>query len=232
MEFFMYRKTFIVGEIIGKRVILEELNERKNGYVLYLVKCPCGDVSKISGSYLRQYPDRLCRNCSLKLKNMKGKCHYRYKHGRASRLLGKTRIYHIWISMRERCNNSRSKEYKNYGGRGIHVCKEWDNVDVFCKDMGERPSKHHTLDRIDNNKGYSKGNCRWATHKEQARNKRTSVFYDLPDERRINKQELIDSLGWTNQMFRRRIKNKGGKWGLSKILDEFFLKSTQSKASL
>jgi hypothetical protein len=168
----MYRKPLIAGQIIGKRVIVEELEERKNGYVLYLIKCPCGDTSKVSGSYLRQYPDRVCRNCSLKEKNLKGEDHYRFKHGLASRIHGKKRIYHIWISMRERCNNPNFKQYKDYGGRGIQVCKEWDDVSVFAKDMGERPSLRHTLDRIDNNKGYFKENCKWSTYEEQNKNRR------------------------------------------------------------
>jgi len=169
----MYRKPIQPGEVFGERVVMEQLDETKNGYVLYLVKCKCGSTSKTSGSYLRQYPNRSCSSCSLKIKTKKGKDHYRYKHGQASRLLGKTRIYHIWISMRERCNNANNKQFKDYGGRGIKVCKEWDDVEVFCKDMGERPSIRHTLDRIDNDKGYNKENCRWATYEQQARNKRT-----------------------------------------------------------
>jgi hypothetical protein len=168
----MYIKPILVGEKFGERTVIERTNETKNGYILYLIKCKCGEVSKVSGSYLRQYPNRSCRNCSLKIKTKKGKDHYRYRHGRASRIHGKQRIYHIWISMRERCNNPNATQYKDYGGRGIKICKEWDDVEVFCTDMGERPSLRHTLDRIDNDKGYSKENCRWATYEVQAQNKR------------------------------------------------------------
>lgn len=71
--------------------------------------------------------------------------------------------------MRNRCNNPNATQYKWYGGKGIKVCKEWDDYTVFLLDMGERP-EGKTLDRLDNSKNYTKTNCRWATPKEQAEN--------------------------------------------------------------
>lgn len=84
--------------------------------------------------------------------------------------------YGVWCGMLYRCRNSRDK---NYGGRGIAVCERWQGrggYHRFIEDMGPRPSPSHTLDRIDNSKGYCPENCRWATPKEQNRNMRTNRF--------------------------------------------------------
>lgn len=78
--------------------------------------------------------------------------------------------------MWRRCTNPRRPQFRYYGGRGIRVCERWRDFSVFLSDMGERPSPAHSPDRIDNDRGYEPGNVRWATQREQTRNRRTNVI--------------------------------------------------------
>lgn len=100
------------------------------------------------------------------------------KHGHAPRNGKKSKTYTTWRGMRNRCTNPKAPAYKNYGGRGITVCTEWRFFKNFLRDMGESP-KELSLDRVDNSKGYSKENCRWATKTEQAQNTRKNTLLTL-----------------------------------------------------
>lgn len=83
-----------------------------------------------------------------------------------------TKLYNVWKEMRQRCNNPKHKHYKRYGDRGIKVCKEWDDPEAFYNWAVNNGYKEGlTLDRINNDKGYSPDNCRWATIKEQCKNR-------------------------------------------------------------
>lgn len=92
--------------------------------------------------------------------------------------------YDAWWNMKERCNNPLNIGYKNYGARGIIVCNEWINsFETFIKDMGNKPSPVHSIDRINVNKNYEPGNCRWATNKEQMRNRTDTRYIEYNGEK-------------------------------------------------
>lgn len=128
-----------------------------------------------------------CINCGATPTVARGlcdKCYCRWKtHGDVTK--GKPEkwgqaqhhpLQKLWSGMMRRCNSPKTQNYKNYGGRGISVCERWHTFWNFVEDMGDRPSLSHSIDRINNNGNYEPGNCRWATHNEQARNKRNTVL--------------------------------------------------------
>jgi hypothetical protein len=99
----------------------------------------------------------------------------RTTHGKtATAVRAKSHEYWIWNSMVQRCTNPNNSGYQNYGGRGITICDTWLRYEGFIADMGERPSDKHSIDRLDNDKGYSPDNCAWVERKMQARNKRNN----------------------------------------------------------
>ena len=107
--------------------------------------------------------------------------------------------------MRSRCNNPNSTGYKNYGAKGITVCKRWDVFEKFLEDMGERPGKEYSIERIDSNKNYEPGNCRWATHTEQARNRSMCIKLTLDGKCQTVKEWALE-VGIKRQTIERRLK--------------------------
>ena len=117
-------------------------------------------------------------------------------------------LHSIWSGMKSRCDNPNDSEYANYGGRGITVSDEWSKrggYKRFAADMGSRPSARHTLDRIDNNLGYSKENCKWSTRKEQGSNRRVSALVTIFGVTKT-KSEWAQDLGLSHTGFNNRIK--------------------------
>jgi hypothetical protein len=92
------------------------------------------------------------------------------------------RLYWIWSAMLDRCRNSKNTAYANYGGRGIAVCERWVRFENFKSDMGDRP-EGKSLDRINNDLGYSPENCRWVSRQEQNSNRRNCIFVECEGSR-------------------------------------------------
>lgn len=91
-----------------------------------------------------------------------------------------TTEYRAWCKMKERCYNQRNNQYPNYGGRGIRVCDRWrDSFAAFLEDMGRKPSKSHSMDRIDSDGDYGPDNCRWADHITQQNNRRNNRLFEI-----------------------------------------------------
>ena len=155
----------LTGQTFGKLTVLHEGQRitRKVTRVIHVrqwvCRCQCGVVTTVRHRNLQGGRVRSC-GCS------------HFTHGQTG-----TPEYLIWHAMKQRCMNPRSPQYPNYGGRGIAVCDRWQqSYLIFLGDMGERPSKKHSLDRIDNDGPYSPDNCRWGTREQQNNNKRTNRF--------------------------------------------------------
>lgn len=147
----------------------EKIEKGFQKYRMALVECFCGNtfVTRISG-----LKNGRVLSCGCKRKN---KLLARItKHS-----MFKSSEYSSWESMKSRCLNPKNKFYKNYGGRGIEVCNRWISFENFIEDMGKKPDKSYSIDRIDVNGNYCLENCKWSSRYEQDRNRTTSVKFEI-----------------------------------------------------
>lgn len=158
----------LTGEHFGRLTAIESISSIPERGVAWRCLCDCGNETIVYAKELRSGNTKSCgclRNNNIAQVNK--------THGKSH-----TRLYNVWAGMRQRCNDPEHKSYKNYGGRGISVCEEWNDYEIFEKwayENGYNPAADYsdcTLDRIDVNGNYSPQNCRWTDAKTQASNKR------------------------------------------------------------
>jgi hypothetical protein len=153
----------ISNQRFGRLLAIEPTGEKRWGVTIWRCICDCGAEKTAAVNSLKS---GLVQSCGCLLSETARK--RKTTHG-----MYKTPVYQSWDSMIQRCTNPATKKFSDYGGRGIAVCERWLAFENFYADMGDRP-EGHTLDRINVNGNYEPGNCRWATAKQQSRNKRTT----------------------------------------------------------
>lgn len=155
-----------IGQTFGRLTVIEEApRPKEKGYRYWLCRCECGNVVTANGDNLRRSRTRSCGCLAAEVRSEVTKQRMT-RHGMSG-----TYLHVAWQNMLQRCLNPTNKRYPHYGGRGVTACDRWrDSFEAFAADMGERPTGEHSLDRIDVNRGYEPGNCRWATIGEQASN--------------------------------------------------------------
>lgn len=154
----------IAGQRFGRLVAVSPTGGLSSGHKVWSFTCDCGGIKEAA---LSNVTSGQVKSCGCLAPEVASRAHTKHGHlagGKASP------TYNSWRAMLQRCENPEHSKFKHYGGRGIKVCARWHDFEKFKADMGERP-EGTTIDRRNNEKGYTKANCRWATAAEQRANR-------------------------------------------------------------
>lgn len=207
----------LIGQTFNRLTFIEELEPHitSGGYKHRkgLFRCLCGINKEIQISSVINNIVKSC-GCHSRDNAKHRMIQINTKHGAS-----KIPEYNIWVSMKKRCLKKSHKSFNDYGGRGINVDHSWINsFETFIQDMGLRPTKNHSLERIDNEKGYCKENCIWADKKTQQRNKRNNVKISAFGESKTM-AEWAEILGFSWQKLHYRLFLSEKKYSLESILE-------------
>lgn len=181
----------LVDQRFGRLLVTSHVNDKNHGHHKWLCQCDCGRTHVVLGLNLKR---GLTRSCGCL--RSEASAQRRTTHG-----LRQRPEYIVWVGMRNRCYNRTDRSFKDYGGRGISVCDEWRNdFGAFFRDMGERPSQLHSIERTKNHLGYCKDNCEWALPQQQANNRRSNRLIRYRGKRVTIRQAMI--LAGTTLSFR------------------------------
>lgn len=200
----MAEVKYFIGDTFSRlRIIGIRRRSRKKTIVTCL--CVCGNVKNY---YLCNVTMGKTTSCGCFQKERCLEANYTHK-------MAHTRQYKIWAGIKNRCLNVKHSTYNSYGGAGIGVCERWNKFENFWEDMKDGYSDGLSIDRIDNNSGYSKENCRWATKREQMTNRKNSLYIEYNGKYRPL-IELAEEYGIRYRTLYRRIYED--KWDLKKSL--------------
>lgn len=199
----------LCGMRFGRLTVVDRLPAVKHKKVKWNCLCDCGRTSVSSACSLTLGITQSCgclRRERLKEANT--------THGQAG-VKSRTSEYRTWAGMIQRCTNEDDDAWDNYGGRGIRVCRRWEfSFENFFADMGKKPSRKYSIDRIDNDGDYCLENCRWATRAEQNGNTRKNTILTI-DGSQVHLAEAARRLGFKEATLRKRI----ARFGLQKAIE-------------
>lgn len=149
----------LAGKRFGLLTVVARSHKNRHHAWMWLCRCDCGRSVYVQGSTLNTGRTSACSSCATRLSST--------THGQSN-----TPLFRRWQAMKARTSNKNSAAWRNYGGRGIRVCDEWQSYEAFARDMGPTFQPHLELDRIDVNGNYEPSNCRWTTRDQQQNNTR------------------------------------------------------------